>query len=65
MENGADWQAVSMEGRKAEILTKRPAAARACRVQPAQPAQPDGLERRPHDAQAWTRIIKASGIQSQ
>jgi hypothetical protein len=26
MENGADWQAVSMEGRKGAILTKRPAA---------------------------------------
>jgi hypothetical protein len=26
MENGADWQAVSMEGRNGAILTKRPAA---------------------------------------
>jgi hypothetical protein len=36
MENGAERQAVSMEGRKDEILTKRPAAGLAGRAQPAQ-----------------------------
>jgi len=39
MENGAERQAVSMEGRKDGILTKRPAAGLAG---PAQPAQTDG-----------------------